>query len=269
MRSGIWSGKGRQTLALTVLLLLASGAWGVKAGAQSPTAPAGPAPASPPRVYLPIPGFDLTSIDATADPCNDFYKFACGKFAANHPIPADQTGVDQFYALYNVNTQALRGILEKAAAGGPGRSPDEQKIGDFYHACMDRDAVERKGLEPVAPLLAEIDGMGNGMMSKLKLPAVIGRLQRDGADVFFSYGEQQDFKDATKQIAAIGQGGLGLPEKDYYLRTGAKDETIRQLETAINWGRYAELFDFDASRRRFIQTEKLHPELGATAEIDA
>src|SRR5277367_6858313 len=81
--------------------------------------------AKAPEVYLPIPGFDTTSIDASVDPCNDFYKFACGKFAGNHPIPADQSEVDQFYELYNVNTQSLRGILDKAAAGGAGRPADE------------------------------------------------------------------------------------------------------------------------------------------------
>ncbi len=180
------------------------------------------------ETYVPIPGFDTTSIDATVDPCNDFYKFACGKFAANHPIPADQTEVDQFYALYNVNTQALNGILTKAAAGGTGRSADEQKIGDYYAACMNTDLIEKKGLEPAEPLLKEIDGLGDGMRGKLALPMLIGKLQRAGINVFFSYGEQQDYKDASKQIAVIGQGGLGLPEKDYYLRTGAKDIEIRQ-----------------------------------------
>jgi len=178
----------------------------------------------PKEVYLPIPGFDASSIDTGVDPCNDFYKFACGKFEANHPIPADQTGVDQFYALYNVNTQSLQGILEKAAAGGAGRSADEQKIGDYYKACMNTDAIEQKGLAPVQPLLDEIDAL----KSKAQLAGLIGKLQRTGVDVFFGYGEQQDFKDASKQIASIQQAGLGLPEKDYYLRTGAKDLEIRK-----------------------------------------
>jgi putative endopeptidase len=190
--------------------------------AQQPT----PAPETSPatKVYLPIPGFDTASIDTAANPCDDFYKFACGKFAANHPIPPDQGGVDEFYALFNVNTQSLNGILNKAAAGGTTRSPDEQKIGDYYKACMDTSAINAKGLAPVQPLLDEI----NAVSSKAQLPALIGKFQRMGINLFFGYGEQQDLKDATKQIAVIAQDGLGLPEKDYYLRTGAKDETLRQ-----------------------------------------
>src|SRR5271167_3633567 len=184
--------------------------------------------AKAPEVYLPIPGFDPTSMDTGVDPCNDFYKFACGKFAANHPIPADQPEVDQFYALENVNTQALNGILNKAAAGGAGRSPDEQKIGDYYKACMDTDAINAKGLAPIEPLLNEIDAV----KSKEQLAALIGKLQRISVNVFFGYGEQQDFKDASKQIAIVGQGGLGLPEKDYYLRTGAKDVELREQYVA-------------------------------------
>jgi putative endopeptidase len=177
-----------------------------------------------PEIYVPISGFDLTSIDRTGDPCNDFYKFACGKFAANHPIPADQPSVDTFYSLFNVNTQSLRGILEKAAAGGAGREADEQKIGDYYHACMDTTAIEAKGLAPLQPLLDEI----NGLEDRQVLSALIGKLQRTGVDAFFGFGEQQDFKDASKQIATIGQGGLGLPERDYYLRTGEKDVKLRE-----------------------------------------
>ena len=186
----------------------------------------------PAEIYLPNPGFDLKSIDASADPCSDFYKFACGKFAANHPIPPDQTGVDQFYALFNVNTQALRGILEKTSAGGPGRTPEEQKIGDYYKSCMDTGSIEKRGLAAAGPMLKQIDGLGDSMIAKTKLPALLGDLQRGGVDVFFSFGEQQDLKDATKQIAYIAQGGLGLPEKDYYLRTGAKDEELRKQYVA-------------------------------------
>jgi putative endopeptidase len=217
MRSGRL---GRRAGAVIGVVLIGAGAWSAGVGQQVKVAADG---SKPHEIYVAIPGFDTTSIDMGVDPCNDFYKFACGKFEANHPIPSDQPGVDEFYALYNVNTQALNGILNKAAAGGAGRSADEQKIGDYYKACMDTDAIEAKGLGPVEPLLKEIDAV----KSNEQLPALIGKLQRTGVNVFFSYGEQQDFKDATKQIATVGQGGLGLPEKDYYLRTGAKDAELR------------------------------------------
>jgi putative endopeptidase len=207
------------------LVTVTAGAWRLGVAQQQKVATDAGKPA---EVYLPIPGFDTTSLDTTVDPCNDFYKFACGKFAANHPIPADQPDVDEFYALYNVNTQSLNGILKKASAGGADRSPDEQKIGDYYKACMNTDAIEAKGLAPLQPLLDKIDGV----TSKDQLPALAGELQRMGVNVFFGFNEQQDFKDATKQIASVQQGGLGLPEKDYYLRTGAKDETIRQQYVA-------------------------------------
>jgi putative endopeptidase len=207
------------------LVTVTAGAWRPGVAQQEKVATDTGKPA---EVYLPISGFDTTSLDTTVDPCNDFYKFACGKFAANHPIPADQPDVDEFYALYNVNTQSLNGILKKASAGGADRSADEQKIGDYYKACMNTDAIEAKGLAPLQPLLDKIDGV----TSKDQLPALAGELQRMGVNVFFGFGEQQDFKDATKQIASVQQGGLGLPEKDYYLRTGTKDETIRQQYVA-------------------------------------
>jgi putative endopeptidase len=217
---------GRKIGRIAAIALVASGVgsvgFPVQSLGQGAAATTGDAKMAP--VYVPIPGFDSTSLDKTVNPCNDFYKFACGRFAANHPIPADQPAVDQFYALYNVNTQSLQGILTKASAGGAGRKPDEQKIGDYYSACMDTDAINKKGLEPIKSLLDEIDAVTD----KQDLPMLAGKLQRMGVDVFFSYGEQQDYKDATKQIAIISQGGLGMPEKDYYLRAGAKDETLRQ-----------------------------------------
>ena len=213
---------GRTAIWGAAVALMAAGAWNTGLAQKSS------APSVPGAVYVPIPGFDKTSIDASVDPCNDFYKFACGKFVANHPIPDDQPSVDQFYALYNVNTQSLNGILNKAAAGGTSRSADEQKIGDYYKSCMDESAIEAKGLTPVEPFLKEIDAI----TSRKELPALVGKLQRYGVDVFFGYGEQQDFKDASKQIASADQGGLGMPERDYYLRTGAKDETLRQQYVA-------------------------------------
>jgi putative endopeptidase len=183
-----------------------------------------PAPQAERAAVTPLPSLDLSSIDKSADPCADMYKFACGHFSANHPIPSDQPSVDPFYSLYNVNTQELNTILQQAQQGGASRTPDEQKIGDYFKACMDTSLIQSEGLAPLQPLLDKIDGLG----SKLQLPALLGELQRNGVDVFFGYGEQQDLKDSEKQIAAIGQGGLGLPEKDYYLRTGDKDIKLRE-----------------------------------------
>jgi len=186
---------------------------------------AGPGAGKPER---PLPSIDLSSMDRAADPCNDMYKFACGNFAANHPIPPDLPGMDPFYVLYNVNTEELNGILQKAAAGGPGRNPDEQKIGDYFKACLNTDAINADGLKPIQPLLAKIDSLQGNRAGRAQLAGLIGELQRIGVDAFFSYGEQQDFTDATKQIASASQGGLGLPEKDYYFRTGEKDVKLRQ-----------------------------------------
>ena len=162
-------------------------------------------------------------MDRAADPCNDFYKFACGNFAANHPIPSDQPDVDQFYLLYNVNTERLNGILTRYSQSDSTRTPNQQKIGDYYAACVNTAEVEKKGLAPIQPLLGEIDRVSLGGLTYLT-----GELQRFGVGVFFSFGEGQDFKDSTRQVGQIDQGGLGLPERDYYTRSGDKDRKLRE-----------------------------------------
>ena len=184
--------------------------------------------ASAPANEKPLPSLDLNSIDRSADPCTDMYKFACGRFQANHPIPADQPSVDPFYVLYNIDTQELNDILQKAATGGSGRTSDEQKIGDYFKACMATDAINSAGLKPIEPLLSRIDALDGSPAGRARLAGLLGELQRIGVTSFFDYNEQQDFHDATKQIASASQGGLGMPEKDYYLRTGEKDVQLRQ-----------------------------------------
>ncbi|HEV2577804.1 MAG TPA: M13 family metallopeptidase [Acidobacteriaceae bacterium] len=193
-------------------------------GATPAATPASPATAAAPVThYVPGPAFDASAINKAADPCTDFYKFACGNFAVEHPIPADQTGVDQFYLLYNVNTQELNGILTKYSDPANQKSSNEQKIGDYYAACMNTDLINQKQLAPIQPFFDQID-----KVSKHGLAYLAGELQRDGVNVFFGFGEMQDFKDSTKQIAVASQGGLGLPERDYYTRTGDKDVKLRQ-----------------------------------------
>ena len=117
-----------------------------------------------------------------------------------------------------------RQILEEAAAGGEKRTASEQKIGDYYFSCMDVDAVNKKGLAPLQPELDRI----TAVKSLQDLPALLAHDQLIGVNAFFGFGEQQDFKDATKQIAIVDQGGLGLPERDYYFRTGEAAEMLRK-----------------------------------------
>ena len=176
------------------------------------------------KKFDPIPGFDPTAMDTTADPCVDFYQYACGNFPKLHPIPGDTPVFDEFYNLYEFNTQALHQILEKAAWAHAAPGSNEQKIGDYYQSCLDTDAIDKAGLTPIEPELQRIAAL----RGKDELPALIARLNRLGVGVFFDYGSMQDFKDATREIAYIDQSGLGLPEKDYYFRTDAKSEQLRR-----------------------------------------
>src|SRR5271157_5262526 len=169
-------------------------------------------------------GLDTRFMDTTADPCVNFAQYACGNFSKLYPIPADMPGYGSFYIVYEHTEYALRSLLEKVEADNPSRTPNEQKIGDYYATCMDKDAVQAAGLKPMQ---GEFDRIA-ALQSKSELTGLLAHFQLNNVNAFFSYGEQQDFKDARKQIADVDQGGLGLPEKDYYLRTGAEDEKLRQ-----------------------------------------
>jgi putative endopeptidase len=178
-----------------------------------------PADAPPPHLA----GLETRFIDPKADPCVDFQKFACSGFDKLYPIPADRTAYGTGAILNDGNVYALHAMLDKAAAGGAGRSANEQKIGDFYSTCMNAAAIDKLGL---APLKAELDRI-DALKSKDDLTALLAHFQLVNIGALFGMGEQQDFKDARKQIAVADQAGLGLPERDYYLRTGAADAKIR------------------------------------------
>jgi len=176
------------------------------------------------KTFSPIPGLDKSLMDTSADPCVDFYRYACGNWSKLYPIPSDSPVSDQFYNLTQYNRQVLRGILEKAAVEEPSRDATSQKIGDYYASCMDESAVQKKGLAPLQPELDRIQRL----TSKDQLPELLAHYQLINVNAFLGFGSQQDFKDASRNIAVATQGGLGLPEKDYYFRTGAKDEEIRK-----------------------------------------
>jgi endothelin-converting enzyme/putative endopeptidase len=168
-------------------------------------------------------GLDLSAIDKEVKPCNNFYQYACGTWRANNPIPADRSRWSRFDELQEHNLKIERDILEKAAAPGANRSALDQKIGDYYAACMDEARIDSLGVKPMEPLLEKI----RGMKDKQDLTGTVVALQKDGVRALFSFGVSPDAKNSNDQIANVGQGGLGLPDRDYYLRPDPKSEEIR------------------------------------------
>lgn len=168
-------------------------------------------------------GFSVSAMDPKVRPCDDFYRFACGGWMAANPVPADQTSWGRFHELAERNRAILRDILEKDADASKTRTADQARLGDFYASCMDEKAAEERGAAPVKGYLKEIAGVKNAA----GLPAEISRLFAEGVTSFFRFGSTQDYKDATSVIGELDQGGLGLPEKDYYLRSDADSAALR------------------------------------------
>ena len=171
----------------------------------------------------PAPGFNLDTIDKSIDPCVDFYQYACGNWIKNSEIPPDQSRWGSFVELYERNLDISRGILEKAAAGGAGRNPIDQKIGDFYGACMDEKAVNSKGIGALKPELDRLDAV----QDKPQLIDEIAHVHMIGASSLFAFYSQSDLHNADQVIAYIDQGGLTLPDRDYYLKDDERTKAIR------------------------------------------
>ena len=156
-------------------------------------------------------GLDLSGLNRAVDPCTDFYQFACGGWFAGHPMPADQARWGTFDALQERNHDTLRRILEAAAA-----KPDAstRKIGDYYASCMDERTIDQHGVTPLEPTLHTIAEL----KTIAELPALVASLHTIGVQPFFTLQALSDFKDAKSVIATLDQGGLGLPDRDYYFR---------------------------------------------------
>jgi len=170
-------------------------------------------------------GIDLESLDKTCEPCQDFYRFANGEWVKKNPVPAAYPRWGRFDALAEANREHLRQILEKAAANGsaaPGSN--EQKIGDFYASCMDEPRINADGAKPLEPELARIDAIQN----VAGLRTEVGRLQALGIRAVFRFGSTQDEKNSSQVIGGADQGGLGLPDRDYYTKTDDKSKQIRE-----------------------------------------
>jgi endothelin-converting enzyme/putative endopeptidase len=176
------------------------------------------------------PSLDVTAMDRSADPCDDLYKFACGAWSRANPIPADQSRWSVYAKMANENQRYLWGVLNKLGDTGAPRSAAQAKLGDYFAACMDEGAVQAAGLKGLQPLLDRIAAL----RTKRELPALLAELQLAAGNerLFFGFGSGQDFADATRQIAFAFAGGLGLPDRDYYLKRDAKTLKIRQAYEA-------------------------------------
>ena len=176
------------------------------------------------------PSLDVSSMDRSVDPCVDLYKFSCGGWQARNPIPPDQTSWSVYAKLYQDNLTFLRAMLEEAAKPDPQRNAVTQKIGDFYGACMDEAAVEKRGM---APIQAQLDAVAK-IKSTRDLVPVLSQLQFTyngygySSSLLFRAGSSQDPDNSEQQIADVDQGGLSMPDRDYYLKDDAKSKETRE-----------------------------------------
>ena len=168
-------------------------------------------------------GFSLNNLDKSCKPCEDFYKFAMGGWMKNNPIPAEYPSWGTFTELRDHNLTAMRTILEAAASSKAAAGSNERKIGDFYASCMDTAAVDAAGLKPLTAEFAAIDAIKD----RKDLEAEIARMHRQNIGTIFELGSQPDFKDSTHNLAELDQGGLGMPDRDYYTRDDERSKKLR------------------------------------------
>jgi putative endopeptidase len=197
--------------------------------AQTPAAPAAAQPViSQDVTSKPVPppvtrSFDVSAMDSTADPCVDFYQYACGNWAKQNPVPSDQAIWTRSFSQVQLRNQYLLWKELESAASAPS-SPLQKQYGDFYASCMDTTSIEKLGLEPIQSSWNQIATL----KSTREIPALLSWLEDRGTpDGFFEFDVSQDQKDSSKQIAEADQGGLSLPDRDYYLAESPHFAEIR------------------------------------------
>jgi endothelin-converting enzyme/putative endopeptidase len=198
----------------------------VIAAAALTAAAQSPPQEKPQEPVLPYsPSLDLTSMDKSTDPCVNFYRYACGGWQRRNPIPPDQTSWSVYAKLYVDNLSFLRGILEQAGTESGARNQATREIGDFYAACMNEAGVEKLGASPIQPELEAIAKL----RSARELAPLVARLQLAyGRSILFAAGSTQDPDDSEQEIADLDQGGLGLPDRDYYTKEDEKSKETRE-----------------------------------------
>jgi putative endopeptidase len=183
--------------------------------------PAGSTPTVPKVPH----SFDLSAIDKSVDPCTDFYEYACGNWRKSNPIPGDQVRWGRFNELAEHNRYLLYTELKSASEPTPGRGALEQKYGDFFASCMNEDLADKKDSQPIQPFLKQVDSLSD----KKQIAHLLAQFQSENAiAAFFRFSSEQDEKDSTKQIAVAFQGGLSLPDRDYYTQDDPHLVKIRE-----------------------------------------
>ena len=264
--------------AATLALLAGQPAW---SQATAPSAAAADAKAAAGKPQLGDFGFDAAGMDRSVAPGDDFYKFANGTWDRNTQIPEDRSSWGGFGVLRDLSDQRTREVIEESAGATATAGSSTQKVGDYYASFMDEAAIEAKGLTPLQPFFAKIEAIQN----QADLARFFGEANRLGISTPFGAGIEQDLKNNTVYSVYLGQGGIGLPDRDYYLddknpkfaevRTKYKAHIANMLRLANisdPEGRAARIFDLETkiaqahwTRAESRQIDKLYNPMNAQA----